>query len=160
MEPYANLKQVAEEAGFSSQIISGMLKRLKAQHQPVARELKNLTTSKMIQQLNEKIGMALEYMDDFSFSNASLRDLTIGLGILIEKKQLLSGEPTQILSVEERKNINELLPYLIKETNRRGITIEHVPGEPVRTILPAEVQEQQINATARRIKKEEIEPNL
>jgi hypothetical protein len=40
---------------------------------------------------------------------------------LIEKRQLLSGAPTVIVSDLERKKLNELLPLLIAEGQRRGI---------------------------------------
>jgi hypothetical protein len=47
--------------------------------------------------------------------------LAIITGILTEKEQLLLGKPTQILSHQERKNLNELIPVLIQEARRRGI---------------------------------------
>ncbi len=43
---------------------------------------------------------------------------------MVEKRQLLRGEATVIVSDLERKKLNELLPLLIAEGQRRGITIE------------------------------------
>ena len=52
----------------------------------------------------------------------------MGTAQLIEKRQLLKGEPTQIISVDERKTLNQLLPLLIVEAQRRNVEI---PGAVV-----------------------------
>jgi hypothetical protein len=43
---------------------------------------------------------------------------------MIEKRQLLRGEPTQIISDAERKKLHELLPLAIAEAQRRGLTLD------------------------------------
>lgn len=159
-EPFTTLAQAAEQTGFPRKTLEAMMRRIKAQHQPLHEELKNLSTTDMVRQLDQKIGMTLGYIDDFVLSGASFRDLTIGLGILIEKKQLLSGEPTQILTIEERKNLTQLMPALFQEVSRRGITIDQTPDEPVRTLLPQAPQKEALSATARRVKPEEVEKAL
>ena len=45
-------------------------------------------------------------------------------GILLEKRQLLSGEPTHILSTEDRMSLNKLAPALEAEFRRRGFLAE------------------------------------
>ena len=159
-DQFQTLKQLGEEAGLKPGLISALVKRVKAKAPAVVGEVKRLNTSQMIAQLNEKISMTLEHIDPYTLAQASFRDLTIGLGILIEKQQLLSGEPTQILSLDERKNLNQMLPALIAESQRRGITIDQVDNEAIRTILPDEVPEEQLNSTARRIRPEEVENNF
>jgi hypothetical protein len=44
----------------------------------------------------------------------------LGLGVMIEKRNLLRGEPTAIISDHERKKLHELLPALLEEAKRRG----------------------------------------
>ena len=70
----------------------------------------------------------MTYIDDYVMADANYRDLCMGLGILVEKRQLLKGEPTQIISVDERKTLNQLLPPLIVEAQRRNVAI---PGAVV-----------------------------
>ena len=57
-------------------------------------------------------------------AEASARDLMLGMSALVEKRQLLRGEPTQIISDLERKRLTELLPLLSFEMQRRGITYD------------------------------------
>jgi hypothetical protein len=56
--------------------------------------------------IDEEIQKALGAMNDVRHE-ASYRDLIVGLGVLIDKKQLLSGEPTSIN--EERSDTRERL---------------------------------------------------
>ena len=81
-------------------------------------------------------------------------------GILIEKKQLLAGLPTSILSIEDRRSINQMLPLLLKEANRRGITIDQTPDQPTHTMLPEIPQKAALSATARRFPDAEVEISL
>lgn len=155
---FKTLETAMKESGLHRNTASAILKRVKARNLPVVHELKNITTKEIMSQLDSKIQMTLDYMDDFVIAGANYRDLTIGLGIMLEKRQLLNGEPTQIMSMEERKNLNELLPYIIAETRRRGITIDQNDG--VTTILPETPQIEALSKTARRIKKPEVDKAL
>ena len=65
-----------------------------------------------------------EFFDDKVMAEASARDIMLGIGVMIEKRNLLRGEPTAIISDHERKKLHELLPALIAESKRRGITVE------------------------------------
>jgi len=135
--PLLQLKEVAVQCNVPQKIIDRLIKRLEARYSLVGNNKKTktrLTVRETIEQLEEKIANTLEHIDEYALSEAKFRDLTIGLGVLIDKKQLLSGEPTQILTIEERKNITELMPFLFKEAQRRGITIDVTPDEPTRLI--------------------------
>ena len=72
----------------------------------------------------EKLHMIRHYMDDKTMAEASARDLGLIAGVLIEKRQLLRGEPTQIISDHERRKIHELMPELVAEAKRRGLTVD------------------------------------
>lgn len=126
-DPFTKLKDVAEECGFPESTIKALVRRLETKYQPVKKELGAIKTPQLLSLIEEKIGMALEHMDDVTFANAELRDLAVTFGILAEKRQLLRGEPTQILSVNERTHMNELLPLIVKEASRRGMTIDATP---------------------------------
>ena len=86
--------------------------------------MRDFKTQDLIRKLNERIELALEYMDEKVIAEASFRDLAMGTSALIEKRALLRGEPTVIMSDHERKKMHELLPVLIAEAKRRGLTLE------------------------------------
>ena len=132
-EAFTDLAEAAIDCKYTQKSLDGMLKRMKAKF-PMVRDTSTITVKQTIDEISNKIVKTLDYIDDFAISSASFRDLTIGLGVLIDKKQLLSGEPTQILSIEERRTISELMPYLVTEARRRGITIDVTPDEPTRAI--------------------------
>ena len=76
-----------------------------------------------LQRLDQLIERVLGAITDEKLDKAHARDLAIVYGVLIDKKQLLEGKPTQILSIEERRDLSELLPLLLKEAERRQITM-------------------------------------
>ena len=79
-------------------------------------------------------------------ADANFRDLSMGVAQLIEKRQLLKGEPTQIVSVDERKTLNQLLPLLIQEAARRGVIVSP-PPMPTQDAIEAAVVEVVADAT-------------
>ena len=157
-DPFAKLKEAADACGFPQSTVKALVRRMETKYKPVDDEIKALKTPQLLHLIEEKIGMCLEHMDDYTFANAELRDLAVTFGILAEKRQLLRGEPTQILSVNERVNMNELLPQIIKEAGRRGMTIdatptqiEHEAGVDTR-VLPREgLDAKDISRTAARL---------
>jgi len=122
-DPYANLLQVAEESGFDRSVIERMVNRLRAQHQPILSELKSVKTKELTDLIEDRMYRTLGYMDDYAMSRATVKDLAIAFGILGDKRQLLKGEPTHIISNTERLNLNELVPKLLDEAKRRGVDV-------------------------------------
>lgn len=123
-DPFARLVDVAKECGIRPSVVEGLAKRMRTRYQGVASEMRAVKTKELVHKLDERINHAIGYMDDYIMGEASFRDLAMGTAQLIEKRQLLKGEPTQIISVDERRTLNELVPLLVREAQRRGITIE------------------------------------
>jgi len=128
-DPFATLKAAGKAAGLQDKVVAGLMKRLRAQYGEVTEELKNIHSGMLAEELTKKAWMALSYLDDFSMSQMSAKDAAIVVGILLEKRQLLRGEPTQIISVEERAGLDELSKAILKETERRGLTIDMEPTD-------------------------------
>lgn len=123
-ERWGRLKAVAEEAGVGEDAARRLVQRIQAKYGKLDGELKELKTSELLLWLNDRARRALEWLDDTALAGASAKDLAIVVGILLEKRQLLRGEPTQILSVEERRRLDELVPVLLREAQRRGMLLE------------------------------------
>mgnify|MGYP001594163097 CR=1 FL=1 len=122
-DPFAKLSAVAQECGLKPELVSAITRRMKTRYLGVTEQMRAIKTHDMIQKIDERIGHALTYIDDYVMADANFRDLAMGVAQLVEKRQLLKGEPTQIVSVDERKTLNQLLPLLIQEAARRGVTI-------------------------------------
>ena len=123
-EPWAVVKQAAMACGLPHNTAVNLTERLRTRYLPVKSAVKTINTGEILKQLDSKIMMALDHMDEFAFAGANLRDLGIVLGLLIEKRQLLSGEPTAILGVDDRRQLNELVGLVVGEAKHRGITID------------------------------------
>lgn len=127
--PFASLEAAAKKVGLPESVLKALKGRLRARFQPLNQELREQTTKGFLAQMEDRLDRALHYLDDYVLSAASAKDLAVVIGILTEKRQLLRGEPTQILSTEERQTLNVLIPVVIREAQRRGITIDMAEGE-------------------------------
>ncbi len=76
-----------------------------------------------LQSLDHTIERVLGGLTQKKVDKAGIRDLAVAYGILIDKKQLLEGKPTQILSIEERREMPQLLRLLLAEAERREMTL-------------------------------------
>ncbi|KKK77659.1 hypothetical protein LCGC14_2851380 [marine sediment metagenome] len=117
-------KSIAEECGLGEGFVNAIKKRLERKHIATTEALRATNNKELLAVLDDRLFRMLQYMDDFVMADASLRDLSFSAEMLMRQRQLLLGQPTQILSVQERRNINDLLGACFKEAKRRGMTIE------------------------------------
>ena len=122
-KPFVSFLAAAKELGLKTHTTQRLVQRLRAQYQPVLSELRKFQKDEFLGLLEDRAHRALEYMDDYTLANANAKDLAIIVGILMEKRQLLRGEPTQILSIEERAGMSDLIPKLLREAERRGLSV-------------------------------------
>ncbi len=69
-----------------------------------------------------KLLLALD--DPKRIEKATVQQLSVAFGVLIDKARLLRGEPTAIYRHEDVRKLDELGVALMKEMERRGITVE------------------------------------
>ena len=69
----------------------------------------------------------LASFSDYDIATTPAKDRAIIYGILTEKNQLLAGEPTQIITFEDRRKMPELAAALQAELQRRGREIDVTP---------------------------------
>lgn len=123
-DKFREMREAMKAAGLHPQMIAGFIKRLRTNLAPVMDEAKRFTLKELTEEIERKISMTMSYMDHFSMSQASYKDLSIGLSVLIEKDQLLKNQPTMIVDFNSRQKLNVLMPRLLAEANRRGLTID------------------------------------
>ncbi len=122
-DPFATVAAAAKECGFPEATLKQLLKRMRTRYKPFNDALREVKRDELIKILEDRALRCIEYVDDFAMAKASLRDLAITAGVLIDKSLLLKGEPTAIFRNEDRRKLNELLPALIAEAKRRGVNI-------------------------------------
>ncbi len=118
------LSDALRENGIPPKACEAIVHRIRVKYFGAVTEVRNLKKMELDEMLGRKIHLMLHYIDDKVASEASARDLAMGVAQLIEKQQLIRGEPTQIVSDLERKKLHELLPLAIAEVKRRGLTME------------------------------------
>ena len=128
-EAFSTFVKTAEKAGLPKEIAAGLIRRTRAMAQATTSELRKVKAKEFLDVLDDRAFKALGYLDDFALANASAKDLAVIAGILLEKRQLLRGEPTAILSVDDRRSMNELVSVMSKEAARRNMIIDNDSGE-------------------------------
>jgi DNA-binding MarR family transcriptional regulator len=152
-------KSIAEEAGVNPSTVSAIVKRLGRDHPKLLAHVRNLKTKHFLTAIEGKLAMALDALTKEKLDEASARDLAVLTGIFLEKRQLIMGEPTQILSSAERMHMAEVLPLLLKEAERRGMDIEgdyeavEAGAAPV-LAQPVGEYDGQVDATPRRMRQQ------
>jgi len=76
-----------------------------------------------VQYLSQRLIDYLKEGDRFErlLTETKAKDMTVMLGILTEKMLLLEGQPTQIISQQQHKKLEDAMPALLEEIKRRGM---------------------------------------
>lgn len=120
--PFATLAQIAYRSGLPEDVVRALVPELKARG--MLADLKKVKHSELVELIEDRAFRALASMSDEDFLKAGIKDKAITTGILLEKRQLLRGEPTAILSIEDRMALNKLIPRLVREAERRGLSVD------------------------------------
>ena len=127
-DPFSGLKDAATDMGLTENQVKELIAKVNISHSPVITELKAVKTSQFTDLIEDRAHTALEKMTPEKMEKSSPKDLAIITGILLEKRAMLRGEPTHIISVTERAQLNELGPMLIQEMERRGLSVLNTVG--------------------------------
>jgi predicted transcriptional regulator len=122
-----SVAEIAREVGLNEKTTLMLAKRLEGRYLPLKKQIEDVRTADLLNLVSTRAREILDSIDEGDIAKATLKDKAIAAGIFIDKRQLLSGEPTQILSVEDRRKLDELLPMIVREAKRRGMTIDVDP---------------------------------
>jgi len=78
--------------------------------------------------------------DPDSIRGEKIRDIAVAAGIMADKHMTLDGKPVQILSVEHRANLQDLIPELYALAKKRGELPVNNPESGRTDILEAEFE--------------------
>lgn len=81
----------------------------------------------------EKLCLALSYLDVHQLSVAKATELISVIKQLFDITQVLQGKPTAIHATNNRKALKDLIPAVLREAERRGLAIQGrvIEGEVV-----------------------------
>lgn len=123
------IAELARRHGVSTETAAGLKKQLDRQLLPVKQRIQEYSVPKMIDALHQVQVDIINSIDEEALAKASFSQKAIGFGIFSDKSQLLQGLPTQIMTVEDRMALPEILQHLRYETERRDMTINVTPTE-------------------------------
>jgi len=122
-------KAKAKAMGLPESSARKIYDRFSNKYRVVVDTLRKANTVDILKLLDHCIIEVMESLSVQDWSAVSARDKAVIGGIMMDKRQLLSGEPTAIVSVEDRRNLDELTEAWIKEAKRRGQVVDLEPGD-------------------------------
>lgn len=123
-----SLKEIAERTGFKYETVKNYYhtgKRLMRAGEIVPEETKVVPKpTEMADKLEIKAEQIINSINKVNIGTASLYQRASSITQLITTARLLRGESTQNITIEDKRQLNELLPILMQEAKRRMITLE------------------------------------
>ena len=136
-DPLTSIRSAAKAAGLPQSTTRQLIKRLETRYRPLSDELKTFKTKELLEMIEDRMFRALHYLDDTVLAGSGARDLSVIIGVLFDKRQLLKDQPTNIYSFKEQRANAEsqaqLGAELLREAEARGmVTIVRSSGGWVR----------------------------
>ena len=116
--------EMAAAASVPPRLAADLARRVQANLSPLREPMPAMGAKEFAEAVRLKAQMMLRYIDETSVPTASLKDLVIAFGVMVDKAQLLGGKPTQIYDVNLRAKLAVMMPAFVAEARRRGITVE------------------------------------
>lgn len=91
-------------------------------------QLKTVSPEVLARRIEMAADRMLQHFSETKMENANLSELSRAVKDLLSMRQLLRGEPTQILSTAQRTKLSEMMPAFIKEAQRRGYEFQINPS--------------------------------
>ena len=101
---------------------SHLLKKLQREGLTLSRALGEVSRSETRDLFQHRAWEILEAITPADIEKASLRDKVLSAAIATDKALLLDGQPTEILSIKQMENLDELAGMMLAEAKRRGQT--------------------------------------
>lgn len=140
----ASGRAIAEHHGLDNSTIKAFLEAVRTTYLSQYEEAREHTADELLPMIDTRIMQMLRFMGPEKMQAAGIKDLAIAFGILNEKRQLLKGEPTQIIAMEDRKKLDDLFPLVEREAKRRQMAVDAdftIEGEANGRVLHTESED-------------------
>ena len=122
-------KVLARKVGLPETTAREMYDRFNNKYRVITEGLRKANTVDILKLVDHCIIEVMESLSIQDWSGVSARDKMVIAGILVDKRQLLSGEPTAIVSVEDRRSLGALTKAMLTEARRRGYEVDLTPDQ-------------------------------
>ena len=86
-----------------------------------------LSDQELLALIDDGLARAFQFLDDFALGQATARDVAVTVGVLIDKRRLLRGEPTAITKLQDMRKLDDLVEIFRKEAERRRKLVDVTP---------------------------------
>ena len=126
--------EMAASAGIPPRVAGALARRIEAAYGPVRSEIKKLTLAEQVTATTAAAQLVLAHIDEVSIAGMNAKDLAIAYGVLVDKALVLGGKPNVVVDFNVRSRIEILMPAMLAEAARRGITVEGVFSKITETV--------------------------
>ena len=121
--PETSFERIAIATGAARSTVQRYIERLEMRPTPEWLRAREVKQSELAGDYAKLAQASARAITDEKLEDASPRDLAVISGIATDKHLLLTGQPTAIFGVEDRRELHELLPALLAEVKRRGMDV-------------------------------------
>jgi len=121
------LGQIATDLGISKDAVSKLQKKLQREYLPLKRALGEVQRDELRDVFNYRAMEFLEAITPEDVLKMRGDQKVLAAAIATDKALLLDRQPTQIISIPEARNLNELSGLLLREIERRNGTADADP---------------------------------
>ena len=82
-----------------------------------------VTNEYLVDKIEQVAARVLASIDDYDITTADLKAKTTAVRGFVDMRQLLRGEPTEIRSYADRSKMVRQFELLVREAERRGLTL-------------------------------------
>jgi hypothetical protein len=122
-----SVKKACEEADLPYEATRALIKRLDRDLQPVGDEVKRVKTDTLVRKFENLALNLIDSVDEAAIKKMQPYQRVVASAIAVDKRELLDGRPTERLSVEDRRQLPELMQAMLIEAERRGLIREVNP---------------------------------
>ena len=150
-----SVAHAARELGLKQGPLRNLLKKLERMGSPVTRVVEDVRLDYLGKLYGDRAKEVAESISPADIAAAGLKDKAVTIGILTQNKMLVEGKPTQIMEIDDRRHINELMQEFVRVAKYRGVDFTIEDGK-----ANVEIQQPRIDRSRGRTKEEIEEAEL
>jgi hypothetical protein len=126
-DPQRNLAEIGRKLGLGPDAVRQVAKECETYLQPLTREIRDVRLEEIVRRFGTLTEDAIDAITPEKLQDAGARDLAVIAGIGATNWQLLRGQPTSRMEINDRREMNEVLQLMVAEAKRRGLEIDVTP---------------------------------
>ena len=120
----AAIMKICALSGLPTRAAMAFAKRIGSRFGELKTAYKRMSAVEQSEKTMEAANFLLDHIDPISVVGMNAKDLAFGYAALVDKALLLTGRPTAIYDLNVRTRLDKLMPIMLAEAKRRGITID------------------------------------